>query len=114
MLLAVDRDGQVLLQRRPPQGIWGGLWSPPEFDSAEAAVQFCQSTFSAPPEESSQMHPVRHAFTHFDLTITPLRMRWQRPVFTIEVDGALWYNARDPARVGLPAPIATLISKVES
>jgi A/G-specific adenine glycosylase len=114
MLLAVDKDGQVLLQRRPPHGIWGGLWSPPEFDSAEAAAQFCRSTFSALPEESLQMDPLLHAFTHFDLTITPLRVRWQRPVSTIEVDGALWYNARDPARVGLPAPIATLISRVES
>jgi A/G-specific adenine glycosylase len=41
MLLAVDSDGQVLLQRRPPQGIWGGLWTPPEFQHQEAATRFC-------------------------------------------------------------------------
>jgi A/G-specific adenine glycosylase len=113
MLLAVDRDGQVLLQRRPPHGIWGGLWSPPEFDSAEAAAQFCRSTFHLPPLDTLEMEPVRHAFTHFDLTIMPLRVRWQRALSTMEADGALWYNARDPVRVGLPAPIAALIARVE-
>jgi A/G-specific adenine glycosylase len=113
MLLAVNEHGQVLLRRRPPQGIWGGLWSPPEFETKDAATEFCDSAWQARAEPPEELAVVRHAFTHFDLEITPLRVSCPGPVATADGEGALWYNAREPARIGLPAPIATLLSRVE-
>jgi A/G-specific adenine glycosylase len=113
MLLAVNARGQVLLHRRPPQGIWGGLWSPPEFETAQAAARYCERSLLAQLVEPQQMAPVHHAFTHFDLTIMPLRVHCPGPVTASEDQGALWYDARSPARVGLPAPIATLLSQVD-
>ena len=32
----------VLLERRPAPGVWGGLWSPPQFDSESAALEWCR------------------------------------------------------------------------
>jgi A/G-specific adenine glycosylase len=113
MLLAVNREGQVLLRRRPAQGIWGGLWSPPEFDNTQAATQFCAGALNAESADAKEMAHVRHSFTHFDLEITPLRIRCACPDAIMEGEGALWYNTREPARVGVPAPIATLLSRVE-
>jgi A/G-specific adenine glycosylase len=113
MLLAVDPHGQVLLHRRPNAGIWGGLWSPPEFVDAAAAKQYCEETLSSSAAKPYAMTPLRHAFTHFDLTITPLRVACPEIAPTPPQDTALWYNAREPARVGLPAPIATLLSQME-
>jgi A/G-specific adenine glycosylase len=109
MLLATNAAGQVLLHRRPPSGIWGGLWSLPEFESAQAATQFCESELRMEPSHTQQMALVRHAFTHFDLEITPLRVDLRGLVLDTVAEGALWYNARDPERIGLPAPIATLL-----
>jgi A/G-specific adenine glycosylase len=113
MLLAVDHEGQVLLRRRPARGIWGGLWTPPEFESANAATQFCARALRAPSTEPTEMAPVRHSFTHFDLEISPWRVRCTRSDAIMEGDGALWYNTREPPRVGVPAPIATLLSRME-
>jgi A/G-specific adenine glycosylase len=110
MLLAVDSDGQVLLQRRPPQGIWGGLWTPPEFQHQEAATQFCATALGAGRLELQPLPGLRHAFTHFELEITPLRARCQRTHTVMEGGGTLWYNPREPARIGLPAPIAALLA----
>ncbi|MGB8326770.1 MAG: A/G-specific adenine glycosylase, partial [Steroidobacteraceae bacterium] len=42
MLLARARDQSVLLEKRPPRGIWGGLWCLPEFASEAAARAFAQ------------------------------------------------------------------------
>ena len=110
MLLAVDSDGQVLLQRRPPHGIWGGLWTPPEFKDQEAATQFCATELGAAQPGLQPLPGLRHAFTHFELEITPLRTRCQRAHTVMEDGGTLWYNPREPARIGLPAPIAALLA----
>ena len=110
MLLAVDSDGQVLLQRRPQQGIWGGLWTPPEFQHQAAATQFCATALGAGQLELQPLPGLRHVFTHFELEITPLRARCQRALTVMEGGETLWYNPREPARIGLPAPIAALLA----
>jgi A/G-specific adenine glycosylase len=113
MLLAVNGCGDVLLQRRPARGIWGGLWSLPEFHNTEGATQFCKRELRMEPSHTQQMAPVRHAFTHFDLEITPLRVSLQGSSMEAAGEGALWYNIRDPERIGLPAPVATLLAGME-
>ncbi len=111
MLLAVCADGAVLLRQRPPQGVWGGLWVPPEFEDARGAQQFCAVELAGACLEPDPLPVVHHAFTHFDLAITPLRARCARAAAAVmQGPGVLWYNAREPARVGLPAPIAALLS----
>ena len=114
MLLASRADGHLLLQRRPPRGIWGGLWTPPEFHDVGAATQFCGARLAAARLESESLPPVHHAFTHFDLEITPLRARCEALAGVMEGAATLWYNPLEPARVGLPAPIAALLSSLAS
>lgn len=104
MLFAEDGRGAVRLQRRPEAGIWGGLWSPPEFSSREAAL-------AAVPQGAALRagEPLLHVFTHFDLLIHPL---WARvgPLGAVAEDPrSLWYNATRPASIGLPAPVAELL-----
>ncbi|HTP39798.1 MAG TPA: A/G-specific adenine glycosylase [Steroidobacteraceae bacterium] len=109
LLLAQLDDGSVLLQRRPERGVWGGLWSPPEFDSPEDALQFCQSTLRDAQPRLQPLASIEHAFTHFDLHIHPHRVRCAGLGGVMEGAGTLWYNPRSPQRVGLPAPIQSLI-----
>jgi|SRR5665213_2315075 len=110
MLLAARADGSVLLRRRPAQGVWGGLWTPPEFDSQEAAALFCGKALGDAKLEPLPLSLVRHAFTHFDLHITPVRARCDGLGIVMEGAEMLWYNAREPARIGLPAPILALLN----
>ena len=110
MLLATRADGEVLLQRRPPEGIWGGLWAPPDFESLEAVEHYCGSRLQQARFEQEPLPLLKHGFTHFDLEITPIRVRCHGLAAVMEGAETLWYNARQPARIGLPAPIATLLS----
>jgi A/G-specific adenine glycosylase len=117
MLLAVRADGSVLMRRRPARGVWAQLWTPPEFVDIEAARAFCEASAGLPLEPLPR---VRHAFTHFDLEITPIRASWsadaesavREPHGAVEGQESLWYNARQPARIGIPAPIATLLASL--
>ncbi|HTB65164.1 MAG TPA: A/G-specific adenine glycosylase [Steroidobacteraceae bacterium] len=115
MVLAQRPDGSVFLRQRPPAGIWGGLWAAPAFDSADEARGFAAQNLGGEPLE---LPAIQHSFTHFDLTITPWLVRCSdrsapTPSAVMDAPGSLWYNAREPASVGLPAPMKSLLERID-
>ncbi len=113
-LLLAEWDGEVgraiLLERRPATGIWGGLWSPPQFEDAGAALEWCRIQLGEPMMAPESMQPIDHAFTHYDLRLHPLRVRCSARPGVREDDARLWYTLAAPQRVGLPKPIKTLLA----
>lgn len=112
MVVALDEKGGVLLEQRPASGVWGGLWCLPEFASAAQAQDFIHASLGAGARGVEALPALEHAFTHFDLTIMPLLVRGAAADGVREKE--LWYNIREPARVGLPAPISTLLVRLAS
>ncbi len=112
MLVAQREDGSVFLEKRPENGVWGGLWCLPEFETAEAAHAFAQQKLRRVRFDPQPLATVEHAFTHFDLSITPLLAHCAGPAGVMDEALTLWYNARQPARIGLPAPIKTLLERL--
>jgi A/G-specific adenine glycosylase len=109
MIVAQRVDGSVWLERRPENGLWGGLWCLPEFASAAAARAYVEEVLGGSPEAPAMLPAVAHAFTHFDLEIRPLLVRGVGAALVMDAAATLWYNVRAPAPVGLPAPIAKLL-----
>ncbi len=107
IMLVARHASRVLLVQRPPSGIWGGLWCLPEFDDVPAAKQFAARQL-ARAAAAAPLPDIEHSFTHFDLVITPLLVRCQG-VRRVNEAHELWYDLDEPARVGLPAPIKTLL-----
>ena len=109
-MVFVVRGGRVLLQRRPAKGIWGGLWSPPEFPDADAARTWCRRSFGADPRDSHRLGVVRHSFTHFDLDIEPWVLALRSPAPRVAGVDLKWQALRAPRSIGLPAPVARLMA----
>ena len=109
-MVFVVRGDRVLLRRRPSKGIWGGLWSPPEFPDADAARAWCRRTFGAGPRDSHRLGVVRHAFTHFDLDIEPWVLELQGRAPRVAGSDLKWQTLRAPRSIGLPAPVARLMA----
>jgi A/G-specific adenine glycosylase len=105
-LLACDRNGQILLERRPEAGIWGGLYSLPEFNAGVTSkLQMLGLASIAPAQELTK---VRHVFTHFTLHATP----WLVHVnvdYAAREPGLRWIKPQASSALGLPAPIKTLL-----
>jgi A/G-specific adenine glycosylase len=101
----------VLVERRPPAGLWGGLWSPPQFASAREALDWCRREIGDVELEDAEA-PIDHAFTHFDLRLNPLRVRCRRHPEVRDDGDRLWYRLESPPRVGLPAPIRQLFERL--
>ncbi|KAF4516452.1 hypothetical protein B566_EDAN003198 [Ephemera danica] len=100
-------DGRnLLLERRPPSGLWGGLLVPPEGD-AQAVL----ARIGAHAEACRELPPLRHAFTHFRLTLLPVLCR-VRPTGIVAGNGLSWVPLDKAADAGVPAPVRKLIVRL--
>lgn len=111
VVLLISNDlGQRLLEKRPPTGIWGGLWSLPEFDSIEAAHNWCL-TKNWSIANSKTLATRRHTFSHYHLDYTPVLIQTDNPInFVMEAGQTVWYNTKQINNLGLPAPIKKLLN----
>ena len=118
LIAETENEGSisVLVERRPALGVWGGLWSPPQFESEFAALDWCRREIGEPKVSRLPLSPIHHAFTHFDLLLRPLRVRCSLSGGAAgavhEGDDRLWYRLKDPPRVGLPQPILKLFERL--
>jgi A/G-specific adenine glycosylase len=99
-VLVLLSRGQVLLERRPPRGIWGGLLSLPELPEGKLPRRYA----------GAQPLPVlRHAFTHFRLDIVPLLCKVSRRDTAPE---GVWLSLKDLDTAPLPAPIRKILESL--
>ena len=109
-LIACSADGDVWLEKRPPSGIWGGLWCFPEVDDAQASGQRCLDLWGIEPIAVAAQSGFRHTFSHYHLDITPIIVELgTTPHAVMEAPRQLWYNLSQPPQIGLAAPVASLL-----
>lgn len=113
MLLVRNAEGEVLLERRPPAGVWGGLWGLPEIDVATDPLAWCADTLRQTAEHRRLLPRRRHTFSHFHLDIEPVEILLNTPGCSVmEADSQLWYNLDQPENIGLAAPVARLLAEI--
>ncbi len=112
MLVVISEQTGLLMQRRPDQGIWGGLWSFPEFESEESALDWCSRTFQQTLKEHKTFDQLTHTFSHFRLKITPVSVKISTPIhWVMEAGEWVWYK-HGSSQVGLAAPVDQLIKQL--
>ncbi len=111
MLLLQDSEGRILLQRRPPTGIWGGLLSLPELPAGSDVTEAGHQQWGLQVKEAAHWPPLRHTFSHFHLDITPVHARLIATQ-AVRDDNWLWHHPEETAPGGLPAPVARLIDRL--
>ncbi|HEY7885588.1 MAG TPA: A/G-specific adenine glycosylase [Cellvibrionaceae bacterium] len=112
LVMLHNNAGDVLLEQRPPQGIWGGLWSFPERAVDDDIHAWCSQHYGEP-ERVETWDSYRHTFSHYHLEITPVHIQLARPIVGVMESGqSLWYNVHQPESVGLAAPVKRLLQKL--
>jgi A/G-specific adenine glycosylase len=113
-LIAQSNNGKILLEQRPNKGIWGGLWSFPEFDCPINLVSFSQEKLKVDPEEIQHQTSISHVFTHFKLDITPYLVHSSDNYQKIDNNKIFgWYTIRDALQLGIPAPVKAFLTLLE-
>jgi len=112
MMLVLQRAGEILLEKRPPAGIWGGMWCFPEEDADADPVAACARRYDAKVVLRTMLPIVAHGFTHFRLDILPqpaIVKSWPRRA---EEPGCLWISPQDALRAALPAPVRGIVERL--
>ena len=112
-LLVLRHDGRILLETRPPAGIWGGLLSLPELPEAADAPQWATQRFACRVIAVSPAPTLDHAFSHFRLRITPLLLDVEPSSAAME-PGLHWTAGEDLAAAALPAPVRRILEELQT
>ena len=107
-MLVLRHQGAFLLQQRPEPGIWGGLWSLPEFDVSQDPDSASRA-LGLEPEQRFELAAFAHTFTHYRLHIRP----WLVPVRATGLRESArperWVPADELPSMALPAPVKKLL-----
>ena len=104
--------GEILLQRRPESGIWGGLWSFPECPLEADVVDWIADKFGSEVVLVTRAPELRHTFTHFHLSIVPVHLLLRQDGQAIRDQGAAqWLAPGAATSLSLAAPVRRLIDE---
>lgn len=110
-VLLLRDDGKVLLEKRPPTGLWGGLWAFPQFDAHVLASQWLSDRYGSVAPTRCETYV--HGFTHFDLHLQPLLVPVTATSRGVQDDPRhLWYDPQQPSKIGLTKPVVELIRRL--
>ena len=110
-VLVIERGGEILLEKRPPLGIWGGLWSLPECAlDDDRAPSRARASACERRRSREALPPIAHGFTHFALTMHPQRLgARQAPPSRAKRRASSGSRRDDALAAALPAPIRKLL-----
>ena len=110
MLILEDEQGRILLQRRPPAGIWGGLWSLPDGESVAAVEQ----TLGISCSTTRLLPTVEHRLSHVRMNIYPV-LADALDARQVKCSANLgWFERKKQHELGLPKPVTDLLMRLNN
>ncbi len=130
MLMIINSHGEVLLEQRPPTGIWGGLWSFPELSIADnpsidekssideklltdEQLDEVEALLGITLEQPDTWDSFRHTFSHYHLYIEPVKAFTVSSAQAVADDKRRWYPLPEVKNLGLAAPVKKLLSRLQ-
>ncbi len=114
MLIIRNACDKILLYKRPPHGIWGGLWSFPEIADEKDALPWCQQHLQLSVKRIKPMVGFRHTFSHYHLDISPLLLQVAGDKNKITHSDHDWFHLSAEQNLGISAPVRKLLLQLRS
>ncbi|MCX7089468.1 MAG: A/G-specific adenine glycosylase [Methylococcales bacterium] len=111
-LIVSNANQEILLEKRPSSGLWGGLWVFPQvanLDEIEAWLHAQQLTSTTP---IRLWQPFRHTFSHYHLQVKPVHIAVNTLSQQVDPELYCWYSADKNRALGLPSPVVRLLRQL--
>jgi len=112
LLLMSGRD--ILLEKRAPQGIWGGLWCPPQLEEGQGDESDYLKRSGLAVSERITLDRFNHTFTHFKLNITPVLLRVENKPQRVQQPGSMWIDMEEALQGAIPTPVRKMLKTLQS
>jgi A/G-specific adenine glycosylase len=111
MLILLDGD-EVMLEKRPPTGIWGGLWSFPEAENTIAS-DLALKPYKISTQAGPHLAKLSHAFTHFKLHIEPRTFHIMHRKPSVAGVVQIWLSIDDAIAAAIPTPVRKILQSLQ-
>jgi len=115
-LILQNEQGQVLLEKYPPIGIWGGLWGFPSCEEEGNVADICRRRYGYLIQQQKNLIPFRHTFSHFRLQIQPILLAVKElndgAILLTDRQDVLWVQPEQQGKIGMPQPIIKILKAI--
>ena len=112
-MLVLRHGDEVMLEKRPSVGVWGGLWSFPELARGEDAGALSARRYGCETGRVERLGVLRHGFTHFALHITPVVAEVRSVAPRAAQPGVVWLPIAEALGAAVPVPVRKLLRALD-
>ncbi len=102
-------DDLIYLEKRPPTGLWGGLWCLPSIDFGLCPTSYVLKTYKMNTLNRQELMTIRHSFSHFHLQIKALSLQANLTTNSLAEYTGRWFSPKDITTLGLAKPMSIII-----
>lgn len=111
-LILQNEGGLVYLEKKPPTGLWGGLWCLPSIDKDHCPIHFISQHYHLKGDTPKHLLEFKHHFSHFHLEITALHIKTRSLENIISEPIGQWFSLNQLTTLGLAKPTQLILSKL--
>ncbi len=111
-LVLCNDQGSIYLEKRPPTGLWGGLWCLPSLEMDDCPLGFIKLKYALDGATPKHLTDFKHRFSHFHLDITAFSIQTQVRSDQVGESAGKWFSKEQLSSVGLAKPTSLILSKL--
>ncbi len=110
LLMYNEGSQYIYLEKRPPTGLWGGLWCLPSIDMNECPITYISETYMLQTENLQELMSMKHSLSHFHLRIKALSVQTSQTTNSLAKFSGGWFTLNETSSLGLAKPMSTIIN----
>ncbi|MCL5271790.1 MAG: A/G-specific adenine glycosylase [Gammaproteobacteria bacterium] len=112
-LVLLDAHNRIYLEKRPPSGLWGGLWCLPSLEVDDCPLGYIQQRYALRGETPDHLISFKHRFSHFHLEINALSIKTHPMTNLLSESTGTWFPKEKLHSLGLAKPTSLILSQLD-
>lgn len=109
-LVLHNQQKMIYLEKRPPTGLWGGLWCLPSINKECCPLSFIKQQYNLQGEQPTALTSFKHRFSHFHLEIDAIAITTKSLGMQVAETNGQWFTQHNLSSLGLAKPTVLILA----